>query len=256
MRVKVVIVHVDSGRESRRTVQLERSCDDRFGPVRRGGQVRRAENSAAFHVQHRFQLWCSSGCGVCVRAVVIHVQGGEVGKQRDEVETAMFVAPMNVLCRDVVPTSPDSGLHTGDVQFRTGQSHVPDVELDILLGGFRKEAGDGISAQGGLKGKIQTLFDRLLQQPEALAPGYAVGFSLCEGRVFFSEGAGRFIRIEIRASVLTDGRAADAALPRSIDAGQHMNTWQPGGAHACLRSGAGCFLAALTAARPSSAGEA
>ena len=70
------------------------------------------------HVQYKRRLWCSAGCRVRVRAVVVHMQGGEVGKQRDEIETTMFVAPMNVVRRDVVPTSTDPGLHTLDVQFR------------------------------------------------------------------------------------------------------------------------------------------
>ena len=87
------------------------------------------------------------------------MQGGKERKQRDEVETAMFVAPMDVVRGDIVPTSADSGLHTRDVQFRVGQSHVPDVYLGAMLGGLRKEPCDGIPAKGGLKGKIQTFFD-------------------------------------------------------------------------------------------------
>ena len=61
-------------------VQLERCSDDRFGPVRCGRQVRRAKNSTLLHVQHRRRLWCSSGGGVRVRTVVVHMQGCEVGK--------------------------------------------------------------------------------------------------------------------------------------------------------------------------------
>jgi DNA modification methylase len=46
----------DGGITGSGSVQLERDGDDRFSPVRRGCQVRRAENFAAFHVQHRFQF--------------------------------------------------------------------------------------------------------------------------------------------------------------------------------------------------------
>ena len=108
-------------------VQLEGGGDDRFGPVRCGRQVRRAENSAMLHVQHRRRLWCSPGCGVCVRAVVVHMQGCEVGKQRNDVEAAMLVAPVNVALRDVVPALADPGLHTFDVQFRVGTAPRTDV---------------------------------------------------------------------------------------------------------------------------------
>lgn len=107
------------------------------------------------------------------------MQGGEVGEQRDEVETAMFVAPMDVVRRDVVPASADSGLHARDVQFRAGQSHVPDMRLDALFCCSGKEACDGIPAEGGLKGKIQAIFDRPLQQPHTLAPCCTVGICLC-----------------------------------------------------------------------------
>jgi hypothetical protein len=75
----------------------------------------------------------------------------------------MFVAPINVVPGDVMPSSTDTGLYSGYVQFRAGQSHVPDVCFDPLLGGFCKEACDGIPAEGGLKGKIQALFDCPLQ---------------------------------------------------------------------------------------------
>ena len=96
----------------------------------------------------------------------------------------------------------------------------------------------------------------IFEQPQALAPGCAINVSLWEGRVFFSEGPGCFVRIEVLASVLANGHSADAALPRSIDAGEHMNARQSGSAHARLRTDARCFRAALTAARPSSTGEA
>src|SRR6185436_9381092 len=104
--------------------------------------------------------------------------------------------------------------------------------LDASFGGLHEEGRDGAPAEGGLEGKIKALFDRPLQQPHALAPGCAVGVGLSEGRVFLPEAAGRFVRIEILASVLMDGRAADAALPRPIDAGQYMNAWPLGGGHA------------------------
>ena len=128
----------------------------------------------------------------------------------------MFVAPMNVVRRDVVPTSTDPGLHTLDVQFRTGQPHVPDVHLDALFSGLNKKACDGVPAEGGLEGKLKAFIDRPTQQARTLAPGCAVGVRLCQSRGFLSEGAGHFVRIEILASVLTDGRAADAALPAPL----------------------------------------
>ncbi len=83
----------------------------------------------------------------------------------------MFVAPMNVVRRDVVPASSDSRLDACDVQFRVGQSHVPDAHFNALFGCLHKEACDGIPAEGGLEDKIQALFNRPLQQPHALAPG-------------------------------------------------------------------------------------
>ena len=50
-------------------------------------------------VQHQRRLWRSSGCGVRVQAVIVHMQGSEVGKQRDEVETTMFVECRAQGCR-------------------------------------------------------------------------------------------------------------------------------------------------------------
>ncbi len=90
--------------------------------------------------------------------------GGEERKLGDEVETAMFVAAMDVVRGDVVPASADSCPHTCDVQFRAGQTLVPDMHFGALLGGFQKEFCDGIPAEGGLKAKIQALFDRPFQR--------------------------------------------------------------------------------------------
>ena len=75
----------------------------------------------------------------------------------------MFVASMNVGYGDVMSASADVDPHTCNVQFRAGQSYVPEVHLETLLGGFRKKARDGIPAEGGLESKIQALFNRLSQ---------------------------------------------------------------------------------------------
>ena len=136
------------------------------------------------HVQHQRRLWRSSGCGVRVQAVIVHMQGSEVGKQRDEVETTMFVAPMNVVRRDVVAASADPGLHTRDVQFRAGQPHVPDVHFDALFSGLNKKACDGVPAEGELEGKLEGLIDRPTQQTRTLAPCCAVGVCLYQSRGF------------------------------------------------------------------------
>jgi hypothetical protein len=66
------------------------------------------------------------------------------------------------LIRNVMTTPVNPRPHAFDVELQAGQAHVPDINFYVLRCGLREETRNGISAKGGLKGKIETLVDRPL----------------------------------------------------------------------------------------------
>jgi hypothetical protein len=77
-------------------------------------------------------------------------------QQLDEVQTAVFKAPMDVLGGDVVAAASDSMLHSFDVQLRTGKANVPDINLDAVGRGLREEARNRVGAERSLKSEVFT----------------------------------------------------------------------------------------------------
>src|SRR5712692_9277320 len=119
---------------------------------------------------------------------------------------------------------------------------------------------DGVRAERGLEGEVEPLGDGFFQQPFALLPRGAVGVRLAQLWIGGPQCAGGFVGVVVIGAVRAEGRAGYAALACSVDAGQHINARPLGRCHR-LRSAATRVLAfflaaALTAARPNSAGEA
>ena len=94
-------------------------------------------NVPLFHLQYQCELRYPPCVGVCLRAIVVDPQGGEVGQEFDEVESAMFVALADLCCGNVMAASTDPRLHACDMEFRTGKASVPHMDLEAVGGGLR-----------------------------------------------------------------------------------------------------------------------
>src|SRR2546427_3769126 len=105
----------------------------------------------------------------------------------DQVEPAVFVAPSDVLLGNIVAAPAHAGSHARDVQFGTGESHVPDAHFVPLRGRFGQQARDRVRSERGLERVIETFRDRTLQQPAALVPRRAVGLDLTRSEEHTSE---------------------------------------------------------------------
>ena len=130
----------------------------------------------------------------------------------DEVESAMVVAPVDLFYGNVMTASVDLGLHPRDAEFLAGKACIPHMHLEALGGGLCKEPCNRIPIKYGLDRKSETLLDGLLEQSYALMPGRTVGVYLCQRGIRDHQCPSGLVRIEIHASVLANGRSADAAL--------------------------------------------
>src|SRR5581483_1773348 len=97
------------------------------------------------------------------------------------------------------------------------------------------------AAKRGLERKVEMFRDRAFQQSLALVPCRRVRPKLVEAGIGGHQFGGGFVGIEVVGAGCADHRAADAALARAVDAGEHVKA----------RGQDRCFgRAALTAARP------
>jgi len=63
-----------------------------------------------------------TGGGVCIVAIVVNAQSSESGKERDEIETAVFVAPEDIQLGDVVTSPAHASLDALDMKVRIGKT--------------------------------------------------------------------------------------------------------------------------------------
>src|SRR5438445_8172844 len=178
----------------------------------------------------------------------------------DEVDAAALVAPADVRFGNVVAALADAPAHALHVKLGAREARIPDVDFDPLSRRLGEQRRDGVRAERGLECEVEPLGDGFFQQPFALLPGGAVGVRLAQLGIGGPQRAGGLVGVVVIGAVRAEGRAGYAALARAVDAGQHINVRPLGRSHR-LRSAATRVLAfflaaALTAARPNSAGEA
>jgi hypothetical protein len=73
--------------------------------------------------------------------------------------------------------------------------------------------------------EITPLIDGALQEPFSLIPVRAVCSFPGDGRICENNPPGRFVRIEVVATLLPENGAADAALTRAVRSRQNINAW-------------------------------
>jgi len=176
-----------------------------------------------------------TGGGVCIGAIVVNAQSRESGKERDEIETAVFVAPEDILLGDVVTSPAHASLDALDMKVRIGKTYIPDVNLDTFRGGVGEQTRDSIRSEGSLEREIEALFDGSLEEAHTGVPRCAVGFGLRQLRVSGHKPSGRLIGVVVVAAELPKGGAANAALSRAVNTCENVNAWRPLGTHFCTR---------------------
>jgi hypothetical protein len=104
-----------------------------------------------------------TGGGVCIGAIVVNAQSRESGKERDKIETAVFVALEDIRLGNVVTAPAHASLDALDMKVRIGKTYIPNVNLDTLRGGVGEQARDSIRSEGSLEREIEALFDGSLE---------------------------------------------------------------------------------------------
>src|SRR5882672_12896451 len=150
----------------------------------------------------------------------------------DQVEPAVLVAPADVLFGNVVAAPTHAGPDARDMQFGTGESHVPDAQFEPLRGRFGQQTRDRVRAERGLERVIEPFGEGPLQEPAALMPRGAVGLDLTQARIGCHQRAGRLVRVVVFAAEAAQGRAADTALTGAVHSGEDVKARRPAGAAA------------------------
>ena len=90
----------------------------------------------------------------------------------------MFIPSIDVFGWNVVTASAHAGLHALDVKSWTGESGIPNIDLDTLRSSQPKQAGNCVCAKRSLEGIEKSLFDCSFKKSHAGVPGKTVRICL------------------------------------------------------------------------------
>src|SRR4030095_8573046 len=144
----------------------------------------------------------------------------------------------NLVVRYVVATFCDAGTNPRDVQFRTGESHVPHANLNALGERPLEQRGHAVSTQGGFESEDQTSRDGRFEQAFAFLPRGDVGVAVGQMRTCRLDEPCRLVRIEVVRAQRAYDRSADTALAGAVGSRQDVDAGGTRGfSHVAARGG-------------------
>lgn len=142
----------------------------RLDPFGHGGGIYGFHESAPYQVQQQQRHRRLARSRISLRAIIVNPQRGKLGHQGNQIHAAMLEAATYCGFRDIVPSSLYASPHTCKVQFRRGEARRPHENLNARVRSFQQLARDAARAQRGLKGKVETAFNRITQPAKTALP--------------------------------------------------------------------------------------
>src|SRR6266581_6963358 len=126
-------------------------------------EVVQSHDFALAHVQQQLRYRRLPFLRITFFAIVKNAEFREPRQEFDQPQLAARVSFAYLRLRDVVASESDARPHTGQVQFRAFEPHIPNADFDSLRDSFLKQGRYGVSPERGLESKIHPLLDGSLK---------------------------------------------------------------------------------------------